>query len=80
MFAALFLVPVPVPSPSLAGMAHVAFRVTDLSRSREFYPTLDFVEAFEFHDPGKPPVSYVKINNRQFIELYGGADDSHPPA
>jgi catechol 2,3-dioxygenase-like lactoylglutathione lyase family enzyme len=79
MFAALFLVPAPVPSPSLAGIAHVAFRVTDLSRSREFYQTLGFVEAFEFSDPGKPPVSYMKINDRQFIELYGGVDDAHPP-
>jgi catechol 2,3-dioxygenase-like lactoylglutathione lyase family enzyme len=79
MFAALFLVPAPVPSPSLAGIAHLAFRVTDLSRSREFYQTLGFVEAFEFRDPGKPPVSYVKINDRQFIELYGGVDDAHPP-
>ncbi len=68
--------PEPEPSPALAGIAHVAFRVSDVSRSREFYRTLGFEQSFEFADPGKPPVSYMKVNDRQFIELYGRADDS----
>jgi len=68
-------------SPSaqgLAGIAHVAFRVTDVERSRSFYGSLGFVQAFEFADPGKPLVSYIKINDRQFIELYGRSDESQP--
>src|SRR5215468_121891 len=65
-------------APSLAGMAHVAFRVNDVAKSRDFYHTLGFEEAFSFSDPGKPPVSYIKVNDRQFIELYGRADDSQP--
>jgi len=68
----------PEPSPELLGIAHVAFRVSDVSRAREFYRKLGFEQAFEFADPGKPPVSYMKINDRQFIELYGRADDSQP--
>lgn len=64
------------PSPALSGIAHVAFRVSDVSRSREFYHALGFEQSFEFTDPGKPPVSYVKINDHQFVELYGRADDS----
>ena len=68
--------PVRESSPELAGIAHVAFRVSDVPRSREFYRNLGFEQSFEFADPGKPPVSYLKINDRQFIELYGQADDS----
>jgi catechol 2,3-dioxygenase-like lactoylglutathione lyase family enzyme len=62
----------------LAGIAHVAFRVSDVEKSKEFYQLLGFEKAFEFTDPGKPPVSYVKINDRQFIDLYGRSDDSQP--
>src|SRR5271154_3382702 len=61
----------PDSSPALAGIAHVAFRVTDVQKSREFYRTLGFEQAFEIADPGKPLVSYIKINDRQFIEFYG---------
>lgn len=68
--------PQPDSSPALAGIAHVAFRVTDVQKSRDFYRALGFEQSFEFTDPGKPPVSYIKINDRQFIELYGRGSDS----
>ena len=70
--------PAPKPSPNLAGIAHVAFHVTDVPKSREFYRALGFEEAFAFNDPGKPPVSYVKVNDRQYIELYQRKDESQP--
>src|SRR5579884_789250 len=70
--------PAPKPSPNLAGIAHVAFHVTDVAKSREFYRALGFEEAFAFNDPGKPPVSYVKVNDRQYIELYQRKDESQP--
>ena len=70
--------PQPDSSPALAGIAHVAFRVTDVQKSRDFYRTLGFEQSFEFTDPGKPPVSYIKINDHQFIELYGRAEGSLP--
>ncbi|HWC16843.1 MAG TPA: VOC family protein [Terriglobales bacterium] len=70
--------PAAKPSPDLAGIAHVALRVTDVPKSREFYHTLGFEEAFAFSDPGKPPVSYLKVNDRQFIELYQRSDDAQP--
>ncbi|MGC1418135.1 MAG: VOC family protein [Candidatus Acidiferrum sp.] len=73
-----FLSPRPDSSPALAGIAHVAFRVSDVEKSREFYRALGFEQAFEFKDPGKPEVSYIKINDHQFIELYGRANDSQP--
>lgn len=73
---ALQTAPAPKPSPNLAGIAHVAFHVADVPKSREFYHTLGFEEAFAFNDPGKPPVSYVKVNDRQYIELYQRKDES----
>lgn len=65
-------------SPALAGIAHIAFRVRDVAKSRDFYRKLGFEQSFEFADPGKPSVSYIKVNDRQFIELYGRTDESTP--
>ena len=78
LMAGLLAAPAPQPSPALTGIAHVALRVADLQKSREFYQKLGFEQAFEFADPGKAPVSYMKLNDRQFIELYQRADDSQP--
>lgn len=64
--------------PGLKGIAHVAFRVSDLEKSRAFYETLGFEQAFAFDDNGKPSVSYMKINDSQFIELYQQKTDSQP--
>lgn len=77
-FAALLIGPLPQPSPAMFGIAHVVFRVADLQKSREFYRKLGFEQAFEFADPGKAPVSYMKVNDTQFIELYQRSEDSQP--
>lgn len=58
------------PSPNLAGIAHVALRVSDLSASLAFYEKLGFVKAFELSREGKVYEAFLKINDRQFIELY----------
>jgi catechol 2,3-dioxygenase-like lactoylglutathione lyase family enzyme len=65
-------------STGLMGIAHVALRVNDLQKSRDFYNTLGFEEAFSFTDAGKVSVSYVKVNDRQFIELIPRTSDSQP--
>lgn len=65
-------------SADLAGIAHVAFGVNDLEKSRAFYRTLGFEEAFEFTDAGKTTVAFMKVNDRQFIELYPRYGDSQP--
>jgi catechol 2,3-dioxygenase-like lactoylglutathione lyase family enzyme len=65
-------------TPALTGIAHVAFRVSDLQKSREFYSRLGFEQAFEFSDPGKATVAFIKINDHQFIELYARSSDSQP--
>jgi len=70
---------VPLAPRSFEGITHVAFCVREVAKSREFYRKLGFEQGFEFVDPDKLPVSYVKINDRQFIELCGGADGQPPP-
>ncbi len=63
-------------SDELAGIAHVAFRVADLEKSRQFYESLGFEKAFEFTDAGEVTEQFIKINDRQFIELYPRTQDS----
>jgi catechol 2,3-dioxygenase-like lactoylglutathione lyase family enzyme len=65
-------------STDLTGIAHVALRVNDLQKSRDFYNALGFEEAFSFSDAGQVSVSYVKVNDRQFIELIPRTSDSQP--
>ena len=65
-------------STDLTGIAHVALRVNDLQKSQAFYKTLGYEEAFSFTDNGKVSVSYVKVNDRQFIELIPRSSDSQP--
>ncbi|MGD0667336.1 MAG: VOC family protein [Bryobacteraceae bacterium] len=55
---------------ALDGIAHVALRVSDVARSRAFYKTLGWEQAFEFSDDKGTTTSYVKVSDSQFIELY----------
>lgn len=72
----LWIPPLHAQRRDLSGIAHVAFRVADYEKSRAYYEGLGFEQAFEFADPGKPRVSYIKVNDRQFIELYEAATGS----
>ena len=56
--------------PINGGLAHVAFSVANLARSREFYQKLGFQEAFHFGEGDTITQSFMKVNDRQFIELY----------
>jgi catechol 2,3-dioxygenase-like lactoylglutathione lyase family enzyme len=61
------------------GLAHVAFRVSDVARFRAFYlDQLGFEEAFEFNDGGKTSVAFIKVNDRQYIELYARKAPADP--
>jgi catechol 2,3-dioxygenase-like lactoylglutathione lyase family enzyme len=66
------------PPPPLAGIAHAAIRVADLEASRAFYNKLGFEEAFAFDKNGITTQSFIKINDRQFIELYPRTRPSDP--
>jgi len=78
LLVASFINPASKPLAELAGIAHVAVRVSDVAKSREFYQKLGFEQSFEFNDPRKTPVSYMKVMITSFIELYQRKDDSQP--
>ena len=63
---------------SLAGIAHVAFRVADLETARGFYEKLGFEQFFEMKQGERTTEAFLKINDRQFIELYPRADAGQP--
>jgi catechol 2,3-dioxygenase-like lactoylglutathione lyase family enzyme len=63
-------------SSDLDGIAHVALRVNDVAQSREFYEKLGFEQAFQFDQDGKVTQAFLKINDRQFIELYPRTEES----
>ncbi|MCY0902983.1 MAG: VOC family protein [Firmicutes bacterium] len=61
----------------IRGLGHVALTVKDMQQSLEFYcDALGFTRAFDIPTPeGKPWIVYIKVADRQFIELfYGGTD------
>jgi len=57
-------------TPPLAGIAHVAIRVRNLAASIAFYQSLGYQQAFDLRHDDIPYESFIKINDRQFIELY----------
>jgi catechol 2,3-dioxygenase-like lactoylglutathione lyase family enzyme len=65
-------------APDLAGIAHAAIRVSDLAKSRDFYEKLGFEEAFALDQGGSPTEAFLKVNDRQFIELYPQRQPSQP--
>lgn len=67
-------------APPLAGIAHVALRVKDLAASIAFYQGLGFVQAFDLRKNDVPYESFLKINDRQFIELYPVTEKDPQPA
>ena len=61
----------PVARPRILGIAHLAVFVSDLTAARGFYrDLLGFDESFTLPKPdGSVDVAFVKINDRQWIEL-----------
>jgi len=59
------------------GIAHNAFRVTDMEKALEFYcGGLGFTKAFELADSnGKPWIVYIKVSKNTFIELFYGGEE-----
>ena len=56
--------------PPIHGLAHVAYGVTDVGKSAAFYERLGFEEAFHFGEGAALSQVFLKVNDRQFIELY----------
>ncbi|HKN23112.1 MAG TPA: VOC family protein [Terracidiphilus sp.] len=68
----------PAPDAGITGIAHIAFRVGDLDREIAFLGKLGYEESFAMTNAGKTTEVFVKINDRQFIELYPRTDPQQP--
>jgi len=68
----------PTPGAGIIGIAHIAFRVSDLDREIAFLGKLGYEESFAITNAGKTMEVFVKINDRQFIELYPKTDAAQP--
>lgn len=69
----------PAPaSGELTGLAHVALRVSDLDREVNFFGKLGFEEAFANVDQGRTLQVFIKVNDRQFIEVYPQTESTQP--
>lgn len=59
----------------ITGIAHIAYRVSDLDKEVAFLQKLGYQESFGFTNAaGKTTEVFVKVNDRQFIEVYPQAD------
>lgn len=65
-------------APGITGLAHVAFRVTDLDKEVDFLGKLGFEEAFASVSGGRAMEVFVKVNDQQFIEIYPQTNPSQP--
>jgi len=55
----------------ITGIAHIAYRATDLDKEIAFFQKLGFEQAFANISPeGKVTESFIKVNDHQFIEVY----------
>lgn len=80
--AGALVVPAPAQQPPAPGLginsiAHVALRVSDVDREIAFLGKLGYEEAFAVN-AGSVMEVFVKINDRQFIELYPRTDPKQP--
>jgi catechol 2,3-dioxygenase-like lactoylglutathione lyase family enzyme len=81
-FAAAQTAPAPTPAPASTaaapaqtppfnGIAHIAIRVQNIAASLAFYNKLGFQQAFaNTGRDGSVSQSFLKLNDKQFIELY----------
>jgi catechol 2,3-dioxygenase-like lactoylglutathione lyase family enzyme len=62
----------------ITGIAHIAYRASDLEKEIAFFQKLGFEQAFANISPeGKVTESFIKVNDHQFLEVYppGGASE-----
>jgi len=60
--------------PHFLGLAHVAFRVSDLDKTQAFYArVLGYEQPFSLNDGGgKTTTTFIKVNDSQYVELFQG--------
>jgi catechol 2,3-dioxygenase-like lactoylglutathione lyase family enzyme len=65
--------------PRIVGVPHVNFRVHSIEASRHFYKDfLGYSEPFDIVTDGKLIMAFIKINDRQYVELSPEASPSEP--
>jgi catechol 2,3-dioxygenase-like lactoylglutathione lyase family enzyme len=68
-----------VKRPRILGVPHVAFRVHDIEASRHFYKDfLGFSEPFSIKPDGKLVMTFIKINDHQYVELAPETNPDEP--
>lgn len=60
------------------GIAHIAYRVSNLDNELAFLKKLGYEEAFRMTRAGRTSEVFVKVNDRQFIEAYPRTDPNQP--
>jgi catechol 2,3-dioxygenase-like lactoylglutathione lyase family enzyme len=68
----------PPPNQGIVGIAHIAFRVSDLDREVAFLGKLGYQQSFAMTNAGKTTEAFIKINDHEFIELYPRTDPEQP--
>lgn len=68
----------PQPTGQITGIAHIAYRVTNLDREVAFFGKLGFQQAFVIAANGKTTEAVIKVNDHQFFEIYPQTDLSQP--
>jgi catechol 2,3-dioxygenase-like lactoylglutathione lyase family enzyme len=74
LVSSFLLVPPSAARPRILGLAHAAFRVSDLGRTGAFYEnSLGYAEPFSLaEESGQAAIALVKVNDEQYIELLQG--------
>jgi len=63
----------------ITGIAHIAYRASDLDKEVAFLAKLGYEQSFGFTNAaGKTTEVFVKVNDRQFIEVYPQTNPSEP--
>ena len=63
--------------PKIVGVAHIGLRVDNLDQARKFYGgILGFEEPFTYSEDGKLLLTYFKVNDHQYIEVFPELKDA----
>lgn len=77
--ATLFAAAAWAQAPAVTGIAHAAFRVSDIQKAQDFYQKLGYEQFFSLAKDGKTYEWFLKVNDRQFIELYTVGEKAEAP-
>lgn len=66
------------PGGEIDGIAHVAYRVSNLDNELAFLKKLGYEESFAMTHGGRTTEVFVKINDRQFLEVYPRTNPNQP--